>query len=69
MQNNQARKEILGNYNSSNGATTNVTKRVKLTPEEKSIAVMAGMTVQEYAAFKSMDSVKDYQKYTATKKS
>ncbi len=69
MQNNQARKEILGNYNSNNGATTNVTNRVKLTPEEKSIAIMAGMTAQEYAAFKSMDSAKDYQKYNATKKS
>ena len=69
MQNNQARKEILGNYNSNNGTATNTSNRVKLTPEEKGIAAMAGMTAQEYAAFKSMDSAKDYQKYTATKKS
>lgn len=69
MQNNKARKDILGNYNSNQGATSNTTSRVQLSPEEKGIAAMAGLTAEEYAAFKSMDSIRDYNKYKAIKKS
>ncbi len=68
LQNNQARKEILGNYNNNNGAIQNSNKKIKATAEEKGIAAMAGMTVEEYVAIRDMQNVKDYNKYTATKK-
>lgn len=68
LQNNQARKDILGNYNSNSGTTANSKAKVKATAEEKSIAAMAGMSVEEYVALRDMESVKDYQKYNATKK-
>lgn len=68
MQNNQARKEILGNYNSNSGAAANSKTKINLSNEEKAIAAMSGMTPEEYAAIRDMDSVKDYNKYNATKK-
>ena len=68
MQNNQARKEILGNYNSNSGAAANSKTKINLSSEEKAIAAMSGMTPEEYAAIRDMDSVKDYNKYNATKK-
>lgn len=63
LQNNQARKEILGNYNSNSGAINNSKAKVQATAEEKGIAAMAGMTVEEYVALRDMDNVKDYNKY------
>ena len=68
MQNNQARKNILGNYNSNNGAVQNSKAKIKVTPEEKGIAAMAGMSVEEYVAVRDMQNVKDYNKYIAKKK-
>lgn len=68
MKNNQARKDILGNYNSNSGASANSNAKITISAEEKSIAAMAGMTPEEYVAFRDMDSVKDYDKYKATKK-
>lgn len=68
MQNNQARKEILGNYNSNSGAAANSKTKINLSNEEKAIAAMSGMTPEEYAAIRDMDSVKDYNKYNATRK-
>ena len=68
LQNNKARKEILGNYNNNSGVANNSNARVKATAEEKGIAAMAGMSVEEYVALRDMNSVKDYAKYTAKKK-
>lgn len=68
MQNNKARKDILGNYNSNSGAVQNSNTKLKVTPEEKGIAAMAGMSVEEYVAVRDMQSVKDYNKYIAKKK-
>lgn len=68
MQNNQARKNILGNVNSQAGASINSKPKIDLSSEEKAIAAMAGMTPEEYAAVRDMDSVKDYQKYNSKKK-
>lgn len=66
LQNNQARKEILGNYNSNSSSST-ATKKVEATAEEKAIAAMAGLTVEEFVAYRDMQSAKDYNKYNATK--
>ncbi len=68
IQNNQARKNILGNVNSNVGAKVNSKPKVNLSKEEKAIAAMSGMTAEEYAAIRDMDSVKDYQKYNSAKK-
>ena len=68
MQNNQARKEILGNYNSNSGSVANNSKKIELTPEERAMATMAGLTAEEFAAYRDMESAKDYNKYNATKK-
>lgn len=68
LQNNQARKEILGNYNNNSGAVNNSKNAVKLTAEEKGIAAMVGMTAEEFAAYRDMDSFKDYSKYNEMKK-
>ena len=68
LQNNQARKNILGNYNNSTGAIVNSNAKVKATAEEKQIAAAAGLSVEEYTALRDMDSVKDYNKYNAAKK-
>ena len=68
MQNNQARKEILGNINSQGGVSANSKPKINISSEEKAIAAMSGMTPEEYAAIRDMDSVKDYQKYKSKKK-
>ena len=68
LENNQARKNILGNVNNQTGAVANSKPQVKLSREEKAVAAMSGMTPEEYAAIKSMNSVKDYQKYNSVKK-
>lgn len=67
LQNNQARKDILGNYNSQTGASQK-SEAVKATAEEKAIASMAGMTTEEYVAMRDMQNVKDYNKYKLMKK-
>lgn len=68
MKNNQARKEILGNYNSQVGTSNNNKPKIQLTAEEKAIASMSGMTPEEYAAIRDMDTVKDFEKYNSRKK-
>ena len=69
MQNNNARKEILGNINSSSVAKVNHSNSsIKATAEEKAIATKAGMTVEEYVAIRDMNSVKDYEGYKTKKK-
>ncbi len=67
MQNRQARKEILGNYNDSKGATNN-SKAIKITPAEKEMAIEAGMSIEEYVSMRDIENLKDYNKYTSMKK-
>ena len=68
MRNNNARKEILGNINDNSSATHNTSSRVKLTATERAVAAAAGMTAEDYAAMRDMDSVKDYNSYKSKKK-
>ena len=68
MQNNNAKKEILGNTNSNVGASSNSNHKVNLSKEEYAVARAAGMTPEDYAAVKGMGSIKDYTNYTARKK-
>lgn len=69
LQNNQARKEILGNNISSNsGANASSKTKINATATEKAIAAAAGMTVEDYVAIRDMNSVKDYNFYKAKKK-
>lgn len=69
MQNQQARKEILGNNISSNSGAANSSKsKIKATATEKAMAAAAGMSVAEYVAIRDMNSVKDYTSYKAKKK-
>lgn len=67
MQNNNARKEILEGINNNSGAANNSTK-VNLSATEKALAAAAGMTAQEYAAYKGMNSNRDYTEYKSRKK-
>lgn len=68
IQNNQARKNILGNYNNDAGTVANSKAKANATSEEKAMAAAAGLTVEEYAAYRDMESVKDYNKFNAAKK-
>lgn len=68
LQNNQARKEILGNYNNNIGSNTNSKGRTNLSSEEIAIASMSGLSPEEYEAIKKMDNVADYNKYNDRKK-
>lgn len=68
LQDNQARKNILGNVNNQAGAVVNSKPKLNLSSEEKAVAAMSGMTPEEYAAIKDMNSVKDYQSYNLKKK-
>ena len=68
MQNNNAKKEILGNTNSNVGASNNSNNKVNLSKEEYAVARAAGITPEDYAAVKGMGSIKDYTNYTARKK-
>ena len=68
MQNNQARKEIFGNYNSNSGVSANSKTKLNVTSEEKAIAAMSGLTPEEYVAIRDMDNIKDYNNYIAAKK-
>jgi hypothetical protein len=67
LQNNQARKNILGNVNSQAGAVAKSTPKINLSSEEKAIAAMSGMTAEEYAAIRDMDNNKDYLNYSKSK--
>lgn len=69
LENKQARKEILGNINSSIGTTNNPnSQKVKATAEEVAIAKAAGMSIEDYLAIKGMDNVKEYEQYSKGKK-
>lgn len=68
IQNNNAKKEILGNSNSNVGTSTNNTQKLNLSKMEYAVAKMAGMTPEEYSAVKGMNSVKDYKIYASRKK-
>lgn len=68
MQNNNAKKQILGNTNSNVGASNNSNNKVNLSKEEYAVARAAGITPEDYAAVKRMGSIKDYTNYTARKK-
>ena len=67
MQNNNARREILQNTNNNSGAPNN-SKTIKLTGAEKAVAAAAGMTPEDYAEMKSIDSINDYDTYKNRKK-
>lgn len=69
MQNNTARKEILGNsLNSNSGASNSSKTKINATAAEKAIAAAAGMSVEDFVALRDMDSVKDYNSYKSRKK-
>ena len=67
MQNNQARKEILGNINSSAGAISNSESKPKASAAEIAAARMAGISVNDYLAAKNADSIKQYNDYNKRK--
>ena len=68
MQNVQARKNILGNVNNNIGASVNTSTKIEITPEERAMAAMAGLTAEEFVAFRDMENNNDYTKYNSTKK-
>lgn len=68
MQNNQARKEILGNINSNaGGAVSNSENTPKATATEIAAARMAGIDINDYLAAKNADSIKQYNDYNKRK--
>ena len=67
MQNQNARKEILGNINNNAGASNN-SKKINLTALEKAVAAAAGMTAEEYATMRDIDNAKEYNEYKSKKK-
>ena len=68
MQNNQARKEILGNINSNaGGAVSNSENAPKATATEIAAARMAGIDINDYLAAKNADSIKQYNDYNKRK--
>lgn len=68
MQNNQARKEILGNINSNaGGAVSNSENTPKATATEIAAAKMAGISINDYLAAKNADSIKQYNDYNKRK--
>jgi len=69
LQNNQARKQILGNINSNAGVVANTDSNVtKATSTEIAIAKMAGIDINDYLAVKNADSIKQYDNYINKKK-
>lgn len=64
LQNNQTRKEILGNINSGEGASiqNNVSKQ-KASSTEIQMARLAGIDIEDYLAAKNSDSIKQYDSY------
>ena len=67
MQNNQARKEILGNINSSKGTVSNSDSKPKATAVEIAAARAAGIDINDYLAAKNADSIKQYNDYQKRK--
>ena len=67
MQNNQARKEILGNINSNAGGVSNSDNKPKATATEIAAAKMAGISINDYLAAKNADSIKQYNDYNKRK--
>lgn len=68
MQNNQARKEILGNINSNaGGAITNSENKPQATATEIAMARLAGIDINDYLAAKNADSIKQYDNYLSKK--
>lgn len=67
MQNNQARKEILGNINSNAGVAPNTEAKPKATATEIAAAKMAGIDINDYLAAKNADSIKQYNDYNKRK--
>ena len=68
MQNNQARKEILGNINSNAGGAVDDTKgKPKATATEIAMARLAGMDIDDYLAAKNAESIKQYDNYLKQK--
>lgn len=64
MQNNQARKEILGNVNSvAGGAVEDAKDKPKATATEIAMAKLAGIDINDYLAAKNADSIKQYDSY------
>ncbi len=69
LQNNQARKQILGNINSNAGVVANTdSNAVKATATEIAMARMAGIDINDYLAAKNADSIKQYDNYINKKK-
>ena len=67
MQNNQARKEILGNINSNVGAASNSESKPKASAAEIAAARLAGISINDYLAAKNADSIKQYNDYNKRK--
>lgn len=67
MQNNQARKEILGNINSNAGGVSVSDNKPKATAAEIAAAKMAGIDISDYLAAKNANSIKQYDDYSKRK--
>lgn len=68
IQNNQARKEILGNINSNAGGAIDDSKsKPKATAIEIAAAKLAGIDINDYLAAKNADSIKQYNEYQKRK--
>ena len=62
MMNQNAKKEMLGNTNSNVGKSTDTKSKVNLSKNEYLVAQIEGITPEEYAAMKNVNSNKDYKK-------
>lgn len=68
IQNNQARKEILGNINSNaGGVVSNNESKPKASAAEIAAARMAGIDINDYLAAKNANSIKQYDDYNKRK--
>ena len=68
IQNNQVRKEILGNINSNaGGVASDLDNKPKATATEIAAARMAGISINDYLAAKNADSIKQYNDYSKRK--
>lgn len=68
LQNNQTRKQILGNINSNAGnAVKSEDSKPKATAAEIAAAKMAGIDINDYLAAKNADSINQYNDYNNRK--
>lgn len=68
MQNNQLRREILGNINSNaGGVANNSNNTLKASAVEIAAAKIAGIDINDYLAAKNADSIKQYNDYNKRK--